>query len=134
MTSMSDPSFDLDLAAATIRSNSSDVHALLRALVGQLQDTLGDSVTVTRAGGLLHKSDEIKSVEVAVGSETLRAEVAGSRVTCSVAHSSGGIRIRSEAVDLDEWLRRLLSALQAEASHSDAARQALEQVVIGGPS
>jgi thiamine phosphate synthase YjbQ (UPF0047 family) len=64
----------------------------------------------------------------------MRAQVDGGSVRCSVAHSSGGIRIRSEAVDLDSWLKRLLNALQQEAAHSEGARQALERIVIGGSS
>ena len=56
----------------------------------------------------------------------------GGTVTCMVGHSSGGIRIRREQVDMDQWLRRLLGALQTEAVHSQAARLALENMVIGG--
>lgn len=122
------------MAAATIRSNSVDVKAMFKALAGQLKETLGDSVAVDRAGGLLHKSDEVKSLQVTVGDETLRADVSDSSVTCTTEHRSGGIKIRSERVDLDEWLRRLLGALQSQAAHSESARQALEQVVIGGQS
>ena len=40
---------------------------------------------------------------------------------------------RSEKVDMDTWLNRLLAALKAEAAHSQAVRQALESIVIGGP-
>jgi hypothetical protein len=53
-------------------------------------------------------------------------------VTGVIGHSSGGIRIRSEAVDVDGWLARLLAALEAEAAHSQAVRLALETIVIGG--
>ena len=35
---------------------------------------------------------------------------------------------------MDDWLRRLLGALQAEAAHSQTARLALENIVIGGPA
>lgn len=129
---MSDPAFDLDMAAATIRSNSADVNAMLKALAGQMKDTLGDAVAVERAGSRFHKSDEVKAFEVTLGDDVLRAEVSGSSLACTAEHRSGGIKIRSERVDIDEWLRRLLTALQSEASHSDSARQALEQVVIGG--
>jgi hypothetical protein len=33
---------------------------------------------------------------------------------------------------MDEWITRLLQALRAEATHSDKARMALENIVIGG--
>ena len=38
---------------------------------------------------------------------------------CTIGHSSGGIRIRSEQVGMDAWLTRLLTTLQAEAAHSE---------------
>ncbi|HUI05141.1 MAG TPA: hypothetical protein VLZ77_16500 [Acidimicrobiales bacterium] len=132
MTSGSGDGFDLDMAAASLQANSVDVPMMLRLLVNEVGDVLGKRLVVERAGGLFRKSDAVKSVEVTVGDDTLRAEVDGGTVRCSVGHSSGGIRIRSAQVDMDEWLRRLLQALQAEAAHSERARQALENIVIGG--
>jgi hypothetical protein len=132
VTSGSGDGFDLDMAAASLQANSVDLPMMLRMLVTNLGDVLGKRLVVERAGGLLRKSDTIKAVEVTVGDDTLRAEVDGGTVRCSVGHSSGGIRIRSAQVDMAEWLRRLLQALQAEAAHSEGARQALENIVIGG--
>jgi hypothetical protein len=126
--------FDLDMAAATVQSNATDVRIMLKVLAGQLSEVLGPRVVVERAGGLLRKSGDVKALEVALGDDVLRAQVEGPSVRCSVAHSSGGIRIRSESVDLDTWLKRLLAALQQEAAHSEGARQALENIVIGGTS
>ncbi len=51
---------------------------------------------------------------------------------CNIGHSSGGIRIRSEEVDMQTWLTRLLSTLQSEAATSEQTRTALENIVIGG--
>ena len=129
-----DDAFDLDMAAATVQSNATDVRIMVKVLAGQLSEVLGRRVVVERAGGLLRKSGEVKSLEVTLGDDVLRAQVEGASVRCSVAHSSGGIRIRSESVDLDTWLKRLLAALQQEAAHSEGARQALEKIVIGGTS
>jgi len=129
-----DDAFDLDMAAATVQSNATDVHIMLKVLAGQLAEVLGPRVVVERAGGILRKSDDVKALEVTLGDDVLRAQVEGASVRCSVAHSSGGIRIRSESVDLDTWLKRLLAALRQEAAHSEGARQALERIVIGGSS
>jgi hypothetical protein len=126
-----DDSYDLALAASTLRSNSSDVHALLKALCGELSDTLGERLHVER-GGRLRRSDAIASVRVTLGPDAFDAVIEGSSLRCSVAHTSGGIRIRSETVDTEEWLVRLLGALKAEAAHSESAGQALENIVIGG--
>ncbi len=130
---MTDDAFDLELAATTLLGDNQDVRTLLKLLVGQLAGPLGDQLEVERQGGFLRKSDEIKAVRAAIGQNEFAAEIHGAGVACSIGHSSGGIRIRSEKVDMSEWLRRLLAGLQQEAAHSQAARLALENMVIGGP-
>jgi hypothetical protein len=126
--------FDLELATASLLGDDQDVHTLLKVLARQLSEALGSRVRVQRAGGLLHKSDQVVSIEATIGDTDFHADLEGGRVTCTIGHASGGIRIRSERVEMDDWLRRLLSALQAEAAHSQTARQALENIVIGGPA
>jgi hypothetical protein len=128
-----DASFDLNMAVAQLASNSTDLHLMLKLLVAQLSDALGDRIVVERAGRF-RKSDEIKSVRITLGDDTLEATVEGGTVRCTIGHSSGGIRIRSEKVGIDAWLTRLLTILQAEAANSEQTRLALENIVIGGPS
>ena len=132
MTTGGEDAFDLDMAAASLQANSVDVPMMLKLLVNELADVLGKRLVVDRGGGLLRRSDVIKSVQIAMGDDELRAEVDGATVRCTIGHSSGGIRIRSARVEVDEWLRHLLVGLRAEAAHSDRARQALENIVIGG--
>jgi hypothetical protein len=127
-----DDSFDLTMAAATLRSNSADVRILLKALTSELSSTLGERLRVEYAGGRFRKSDVIARVLITMGSETFEATVDGPVLRCNVGHSSGGIRIRSETLGVDEWIVRLLGALQVEAAHSESARVALENIVIGG--
>jgi hypothetical protein len=129
-----DPSFDLSMAVAQLASNSTDLRIMLKLLVSQLADVLGDRIVVERAGGRFRKSEDIKSARVTLGDDTLEAVVEGATVRCTIGHSSGGIRIRSEQVGMDEWLTRLLATLQSEAAHSDQTRRALENIVIGGQS
>jgi hypothetical protein len=126
--------FDLDMAFATLQSNSTDVRLMLKLLVSQLSEVLGNRIQVERAGGRIRRSDEIKSVQIILGDDTLRAEVEGAGVRCSIGHASGGIRIRSEQVGMDAWLARLLTTLNDEAAHSEQTRLALEHIVIGDSS
>jgi hypothetical protein len=124
---------DLSMAVSQLASNSTDLRIMLKLLVSQLSDALGDRITVERAGRF-RRSDEIKSVRIALGDDTLEASVDGSSVRCSIGHSSGGIRIRNEQVSMEAWLTRLLTALQSEAAHSEQTRLALEKIMIGGSS
>ncbi len=126
-----DGSFDLELAAASLRADGSDVHLLVKVLADQLADALGSRLTVERAGRF-RKSEEIKSLSMAMGDDQFDAVVDGGALRCTIGHTSGGIRIRSEKVDVDTWLNRLLTVLQAEAANSQAVRLALEHMVIGG--
>jgi hypothetical protein len=126
--------FDLSMAVSSLQSNSTDSRIMLKLLVAQLSEVLGDRIVVERAGGRFRKSEELKSVQIILGDDTLRADVDGATVRCSIGHASGGIRIRSEQVGMDAWLTRLLTILQSEASHSEQTRLALENIVIGESS
>jgi hypothetical protein len=134
VTEPSDDGFDLDLAVSALASNSTDVRIMMKLLVNGLAATLGGRLTVERGGSRLRKSEEIKTVQVNLGNDVLRAEVDGASVRCTIGHSSGGIRIRSDQVDMGTWLKRLLGALQAEAAQSETTRLALENIMIGDTS
>ncbi|MHB1710932.1 MAG: hypothetical protein ACYCV7_05965 [Acidimicrobiales bacterium] len=127
-----DDSFDLEMAAASLRADITDMHILLKVLVDQLKETLGDRLRIERAGGRFRKSDEIRSVQITMGGDHFDAVVNGLDLACTIGHASGGIRIRNDQVDVGTWIARLLAALQGEAAHSQTARQALENIVIGG--
>jgi len=126
--------FDLDLAAASLRADGKDVGMMLELLSQTLKEAVGRRLVVERSKGLLKRSAEIRALEVTLGDDQLRVEVDGPTVRCTIGHSSGGIKIRSTQVDMDEWVRRLLQGLKAEANHSEAARLALEHIVLGGAS
>src|SRR5580704_6141565 len=127
-----DESFDLEMAAASLRADGSDVGILVKVLADQLGDALGSRMEVQRAGGRFRKSDKVRSIRITMDGDQFDAEVDGPTLRCTIGHSSGGIRIRSQKVDVDEWLTRLLTVLKAEAANSQAVRQALESMVIGG--
>jgi hypothetical protein len=129
-----DDGFNLELAVSALASNATDVRIMLKLLVNELASALSGRLSVERGGGLLRRSEEIKAVQVVLGNDVLRADVDGASVRCTIGHSSGGIRIRSEQVDMGTWLERLLGALQSEATQSETTRLALENIMIGGTS
>ena len=132
--SSADDAFDVELAAASLRADTTDVSILLEALVRELGDALGERLTVQRGRGLRRRGAPVEALSIRLGDDELRAERQGPTVACTVGHTSGGIRIRTERVDMQQWLTRLLSRLRDEAAHSEATRRALEHIVIGGTS
>lgn len=128
---MSGDAFDLELATSALLADTSDVQFLLQMLARQLSGTLGDRVAVERDGGLFRRrSETVRSLKVAIGDD----EYIASEQACQIGHDSGGIRIRTERVAMDDWLARLLRALQAEAGTNQSARLALENLLLGGGS
>ena len=82
-----DPAFDLSMAVSQLASNTTDARIMLKLLASQLADALGDRLEVERAGGRFRKSDEIKSVRVSLGNDTLEADIEGRRCAApSVTH------------------------------------------------
>jgi hypothetical protein len=126
---------DMQMAAAALLADNKDVKMMLRVLGKTLQDAFGDRVEVAHSsGGLLrHQSEEIKSITVHLGPDEYQAEIQGRSVRCVVGRTSGGIRIRNEELAVEQWLGRLLDALQKEAVNNQSARAALQRVIIGGP-
>jgi hypothetical protein len=127
-----DDSMDLELAAASLRADGSDVRVLMKVLADTLTEALGPRLEVKRSGGRFRKSDDIRSLRISLDDDLFEVEMDDGSVQCTIGHASGGIRIRSEKVDLDGWLARLLASLKAEAANSLALRSALETIVIGG--
>jgi hypothetical protein len=127
-----DDSMDLELAAASLRADGTDVRILVKVLADQLADALGSRLEVQQSGGRFRKSGEIRSIRISIDDDQFEAEVDGDTLRCTIGHSSGGIRIRSEKVSVDIWIARLLGVLKAEAAHSESVRRALETIVIGG--
>jgi hypothetical protein len=126
---MSDP-MDLEMATTAILADNRDTRELLKLLARQLAGALGPRVEVERQGRL-RKTDEVKTLSVSVGSEDFVATVDRGGVETAVAHKSGGIRIRTEQVTADVWLRRLLEELRKEAETNQAARLVIEGLVMG---
>ena len=104
---------------------------LLRVLADRLAGSLGDRLQVERSGGLLRRGNDIRRLTVDLGEDQLEAVVDGGSVRTTVGRSSGGIRIRTVKVTMDEWLRRLLESLRSEAASSEASRAALESLMLG---
>jgi hypothetical protein len=118
------------MISASLRMDSGDVATFFPVLAKKLQDALGDRVKVTRAKGLLHKKDQpIQGIELDARDTSLRAVFEKGRLNCTAAHVVRGMVLKTDTVDLDEWLTRVAVALKEEAAHSAITRAALERLL-----
>jgi hypothetical protein len=122
---------DIDLIAASLRSDSSDVSAFVESLAAKLEDAVPRRVRVERRRSGLFGPKRVRRIEVDTASvrlELLHPEIGGIETYCS--RLSGGIVLKNERLDTDAWLSALGEALAAEAGQNERTRQALERLLL----
>lgn len=127
---------DMQMAAAAMLADNKDVKMMLRVLGKNLHDSFGEQVEIVHASsGLLHhRTEEIKEIRVHLDEDDYQAHLDGHTVRCAISRISGGIQIRNEQLSVEQWLHRLLSALQVAAADNQSAQAALQSVILGGTS
>ena len=122
---------DLDLLAASLRADSGDVSAFVESLAAKLEDALAGRVKVQRSRHGLMGPKAVRMIALDAGGERLelvRGE--GDAIETRRARTSGGIVLKTEALDTDTWLAALGEALAIEAQRNERTRQALERLLI----
>ena len=126
-------SFDLDLLAASLRVDSTDTGTFVEGLASKLADILPGRVTVKYARQGLLGPKHVRLLSVHMGDE--RLELARSDRDVLEARRgrvSGGIVLKTESLEVEDWLGALGGALAAEAQRNQKTRQALERLLIEG--
>jgi hypothetical protein len=123
---------DIDLLAASLRADATDTATFTEALAVKLEEALPSATRVERGRIKMFGPKQVQSINVDAGDERLTL-TAGTRgaIETSCARVSGGIVLKTEAIDTDEWLRRLSAALAEQAQRSQTTRQALERLLNG---
>jgi len=122
-------SLDVDLLAASLRADGSDLAAYTEALAAKLSEALPGAVKVDRERAGLFGPKRVRAIAVDAGSERFELRAGPAAVETFCARVSGGIVLKTEPIDTDEWLRRLSAALAAAAGRSQTTRQALERLL-----
>jgi hypothetical protein len=124
------PSLDLDLLAAALRADLSDISAFVEGLATRLELALPGAVIVKRSKQGLRGPKLVTEIAVDTGGERLELRRVGNDVTAVRAKSSGGIVLKTETIDIDTWLSALTAAVAAQAERSERTRLALQQLVL----
>lgn len=123
-----DPGLDIELVTASLRADASDLGAFVEALAVKLEQALPNGVRVDRRGGLFG-AKKVRQISVDAGDTRLRLDRDGAAVDTSRARLSGGIVLKTERIEIDEWLRELGRALAEQARRSAVTREALERML-----
>jgi hypothetical protein len=123
--------FDIDLVAAALRADAGDVGAFVEGLAAKLEDALPGKVSVRRSRQGLLGARSVRGITVDTGDERLElVRGAGETIETVRARLSGGIVLKRQTLDIEEWLTALGEALTREAGRSERTRQALERLLI----
>lgn len=126
-----DPVSSVDMIAAALRADTSDVSVLSNVLTAKLRQVLPEElvkITYTRsmADRLAKREGHPTSIKVSMGSKGLElSQDQNGRSSCFISQIVRGVVISRKEVQLSEWIVALASELAELANSNANARQAL---------
>lgn len=119
-----------DLLASSLRADLGDVATFVEALAAKLQEAVPAAVRIQRGRQGFRGPKLVRVIEFDAGGERLELRREGTGVQTLRAKISGGIVIKSEALEIDRWIQALTEALTAEAGRNEKTRLALERLLL----
>jgi hypothetical protein len=123
--------YSLDLAAAEVRADTTDIDALIEALAARLEDALGRLVSVKRrkVGGFRSKQTEVQSIVLDVADQRFELARSSGGFACTSHAVVRGITLRREERPIAQWLQEVVAAVTLQAEMTEQQRVALERLV-----
>ena len=121
----------MEMFAASLRADSTDVKAFLEALATKLEGSLPNQTIVTRHSGLFSREHPVREITVTLGEYQYRItrERQGPLLALR-AKAVRGIVLKTEQLPVEQWIDELAGALAQTAAQSAQARAALERFLI----
>ena len=127
---MSEQGLDLDLLAASLRADTSDLDAFVEGLAVKLEQAIPGQVRVERRRAGLFGPKLVQRIALDAADQRLELRTSNGSIETSCSRLSGGIVLKRERLDVEEWIRALSEIVAAEAQRSATTRQALERLLI----
>lgn len=124
-------SMQMELLAAALRANSTDLKAFMEALAVKLEGSLPNQTRVVRQSSLFSREHPVKEINVTFGDYQYRInrDRQGPILTERVKVVRG-IALKTEQLPMDEWIEAFAEALTEEAARSTQAHMALERFLL----
>lgn len=127
---LSEP-MQVEVFAASLRADYTDVKAFLEALAVKLEGSLPNNTTVTRHSSLFSREHPMKEITVSLGEYQYRiGKERQGPLVAQRAKVVRGIVLKTEQIPVEQWIEELAEALAQYAAHSAQARAALERFLI----
>jgi hypothetical protein len=128
-TDDADAALDIDLLAASLRADSSDLRAFVEALAVKLEEAVPAAVSVQRRREGMFGPKLVQRIALDAGDQRLELRAQGAAIQTRCSRLSGGIVLKSDELGTDAWLEALGQALLVEAQRSQITRQALQRLL-----
>jgi hypothetical protein len=127
---LSEP-LQVEMLAASLRADTTDLNAFMEALATKLTGSLPNQTQVIRHSSIFSRAHPVKEIMVTLGEFQYRItrERQGQLVT-SRAKVVRGIVLKTEQVPMDEWIGNLAYGLAQESARSSQSRIALERFLL----
>ncbi|HLG61524.1 MAG TPA: hypothetical protein VKY19_06305 [Ktedonosporobacter sp.] len=121
----------VDLLAASLRADMSDLNAFLEALAIKLEGALPQQTVVTRQNKLFSREHPVREISVTLGEQQYRIsrEQRGPLITLR-AKVVRGIVLKTDQLPMEQWIEELAAGLAQQAEQSFQARAALERFLL----
>jgi len=127
---LSEP-LQVEMFAASLRANSTDIKAFLEALAVKLEGSLPGQTLVTRQSGLFSREHPVKGIVVTLGEYQYRiARDRQGPLMTSRAKVVRGIVLKTDQLPMEQWIGELAESLAQESARSAQAHAALERFLL----
>ncbi len=126
-----DRPLQMEILAASLRADTTDLKAFLEALAVKLEGSLPNQTTVTRHSSIFSREHPVKEINVTLGDYQYRIsrERQGPIIT-QRAKVVRGIVLKTDQIPLEQWIEELAAALAEVAASNSQARIALERFLL----
>ena len=121
---------DIDLIAATLRTEMSDVGVFVETLAAKLEAAVPGRVRVERQRKGMLGPKVVRRIALDGADQRLELRAASGAIETVCARVSGGIVLKSEEMPIDDWLAQLGSVLAGEAERNATTRASLERLLM----
>jgi hypothetical protein len=127
----------LDMVAAALRADSSDIAIYARVLTDSLGDSLPPgTVSVDRdqsmSDRMRGRPGKVTKITVRLGEQVLTLAIQRGLPVAEICREVRGIVLSRQQVPIDQWAAELARALVGHAEQNAATAQALRKLITGG--
>jgi hypothetical protein len=121
----------VELYAASLRADYTDVGAFLEALAVKFEGALPTHTKVSRHASLFSRERPVKEIAVTLGEFQYRiGKERQGPLLAQRSHFVRGITLSSEQIAVEQWIEEVAEALAQLAEHNQQAHMALSRFLI----